>query len=65
MRVFKLLGLGLTLLGAFVLSWADLRGGRRATWDDAAKGFPRREAWLGFPLIVIGTAAQIVAVALE
>jgi hypothetical protein len=60
-----LLGLGLTLLGALVLSWSDLRGGRRVTWDDAAKGFPRREAWLGFPLIVIGTALQLVAVGFE
>jgi hypothetical protein len=28
-------------------------------------GFPRREAWLEFPLIVIGTALQFVTVAAE
>lgn len=65
MRTLTLLGLGLTLLGALVLSWSDLRGGKRRTWNDAAKGFPRREAWLGFPLIVIGTALKFVAVAAE
>lgn len=60
-----LLGLGLTLLGALVLSWSDLTGRRRVTWNDLGKGLPRREAWLGFPLIALGTVAQIVVVAAE
>jgi hypothetical protein len=64
-RTLTLLGLGLTLLGALMLSWSDLRGGKRRSWNDAAMGFPRGEAWLGFPLIVIGTALQFVAVVAE
>lgn len=55
-------GLTLTLVGAAILSLRDLRGGRPTTWNEAARGFPRVEARLGFPLIAIGSALQIIGV---
>jgi hypothetical protein len=30
----------------------------------AAVGFPRREAWVGFPLIALGSGLQVAGVAL-
>ena len=65
MRALMLIGLALTLLGALILSWSDLAGHRKVVWDNLAKGLPRREALLGFPLIAIGTIVQMVAVAVE
>jgi hypothetical protein len=56
-------GLALTLVGAAVLSITDIRGRRRLTWDDLAKGAPRIEARFGFPLIAVGSALQIAGVA--
>ena len=60
-------GLALTVLGALVLAWRDLRGvrGRVVTYGDVKAGLPRREAWVGFPLIALGSLLQIVAVALD
>ena len=55
-------GLALTLAGAAILAWRDLRGGRIGTFDDVLHGFPRLEARIGFPLIAVGSALQIVAV---
>jgi hypothetical protein len=55
-------GLLLTLIGAGVLSWRDLGGPGFAKPDYRALlgGFRRREAWLGFPLIALGTILQLV-----
>jgi hypothetical protein len=60
-------GLALTLAGALILSWRDLRRGRgmkQPPWDDASRGFPRTEAKIGFPLIAVGSALQIAGVAI-
>jgi hypothetical protein len=49
--------------GAGILSWRDL-GGRvfvEPTYETALEGFPRREVWLGFSLIVLGTILQLAA----
>jgi hypothetical protein len=54
----------LTILGALVLALRDLRRPREATYDDVLRGFPRREAWIGFPLIALGSVLQIVGVTL-
>ena len=53
----------MTILGALVLAFRDLRP-RERTYNELALGFPRREAWLGFPLIALGSGLQIVGVAL-
>jgi hypothetical protein len=58
-------GLALTLVGATILSWYDVRGGRNVTFADEKVGFPRPEARLGFPLIALGSLLQIVGVALS
>lgn len=63
-KVLSIIGLALTVLGALVLAYRDLRP-RRQTWDSAAVGFPRREAWIGFPLIALGSGLQIVGVVLS
>lgn len=55
-------GLALILVGATILSFTDLRGRRRATWDDVGKGLPRLEARIGFPLIALGSALEIAGV---
>jgi uncharacterized membrane protein len=73
MKTLMIAGLVLTLLGALVLAWRDLRGGagkkgtgKKVVWDDLPKGIPRtREAWIGFPLIALGTLLQIIAVAAD
>jgi uncharacterized membrane protein len=67
-KALMIVGLVLTLFGALVLAWRDLRGGRgpKATYDDVLHGMPRtRQAWIGFPLIALGTLLQVIAVALE
>lgn len=63
-KTVSIIGLALTILGALVLALRDLRRPREATYDDVLHGFPRREAWIGFPLIAAGSALQIVGVAL-
>jgi hypothetical protein len=66
-RILVIVGLGVTLLGALVLSWYDLRGGIRgkATMDAVERGMPRTgAARIGFPLIVVGTVLQIFGAAL-
>ncbi|HET8893562.1 MAG TPA: hypothetical protein VFM96_05655 [Gaiellaceae bacterium] len=55
-------GLALTLVGAAILSLRDLRGGAPVTVGELNLGFPRREARIGFPLIVVGSALQIIGV---
>lgn len=42
-KALSIIGLALTILGALVLAYRDLRP-RRRTWDESAVGFPRREA---------------------
>ena len=63
-KTLSILGLALTILGALVLALRDLRP-REVNYDGVLQGFPRREAWIGFPLIAIGSALQIVGVALS
>jgi hypothetical protein len=58
-------GLTLTLVGSAILSIRDLHGGGRVTVGDMSLGFPRREARVGFPLIAVGSALQIVGVAIS
>jgi hypothetical protein len=48
-----------------VLAYRDLRGGRRVTLGEVERGFPRKEAWIGFPFIALGSGLQIVGVALS
>jgi hypothetical protein len=62
-------GLALTAFGAGVLTWRDLRrtiGSRqtqgRSTQLDLETGFHRPEAWIGFPLILVGSVLQIAGV---
>jgi hypothetical protein len=65
-KTLTIAGLALTVAGALILSWRDLssgRGMRPPTWADAKDGFPRREALVGFPLIVLGSLLQIAGVA--
>jgi hypothetical protein len=63
-RALLIVGLSLTVCGALALSWRDLRGGGQATYDEVRRGLPRTgAAWIGFPLIAIGTTLQIIAVA--
>jgi hypothetical protein len=59
-----IVGLGLTLVGALVLAWRDLTA-KRLTWDtlNSEPSKRRRLAWIGFPLIAIGSVIQIVGVA--
>lgn len=57
-----IIGLALTLAGAAILSWTDIRGGRKLTYNDLNKGIPRLEARIGFPLIAAGSALQIAGV---
>jgi hypothetical protein len=64
-HVFLIVGLVLTLVGAAVLSYRDFRPRQNLTYEDNRLGFPRREAWLGFPLIVLGSVLQIVGVLLD
>jgi propanediol dehydratase large subunit len=61
-KIVSVVGLAVTIVGALVLAWRDLRP-RRTPWDQAAVGNPRREAWVGFPLIALGSGLQIVGVA--
>lgn len=64
MRALLIVGLSLTACGALALSWRDLRGGGHATWDEVRRGLPRKgAAWIGFPLIAIGTTLETIAVA--
>jgi hypothetical protein len=63
-KALLITGLAFTLIGALVLAWFDLRGGRQITWGEAARGTPRRrEARIGFPLIAFGSILQIAGVA--
>jgi hypothetical protein len=66
-RWLTVAGLALTLVGAAILSWGDLRGRSitNPTWDDLKRGLPRGEAKFGFPLIVVGSALQICGVVLD
>jgi hypothetical protein len=51
-----------------VLAWRDLRGGagKKVVWDDLPKGIPRtRDAWIGFPLIALGTLLQVISTAAD
>jgi hypothetical protein len=64
-KTLLIFGLALTLVGALGLSLRELRGGSsKLTIDEMERGFPRAlEAWMGFPLIALGTALQIAGVA--
>jgi hypothetical protein len=66
-KVASIVGLCLTIFGALVLSFRDLRGrrGRPATYGDVYSGFRRKEAWIGFPLIVLGSGLQVLGVVLN
>lgn len=61
-KTISVVGLSLTILGALVLAFRDLRRQRERSYNDVLHGFPRRETWIGFPLIALGSAAQIVGV---
>jgi hypothetical protein len=63
-QTLTIVGVVLTVLGALVLAFRDLRRPRPATYQDVFEGFPRREAWIGLPLIALGSGLQIVGVAL-
>jgi hypothetical protein len=65
-------GLALTLAGAAILAWRDLRRvsarratGGKSTMFDLEYGFRRPEAWIGFPLIAVGSVLQIIGVAVS
>jgi hypothetical protein len=59
-------GLALTLAGALILAWRDMRrGSDDESYERLLHGFPRTEARLGFPLIAAGSALQIVAVVID
>ncbi len=63
-KTLLICGLVLTLLGAVILSWRELRGGGVATIDDNERGFLRtRESRIAFPLIAAGAVLQIIGVA--
>lgn len=65
-RALALTGLVVAFMGALVLAWQDLSGKRRTWATLAAEPSQRkRAAWLGFPLIALGTAVQAVAIALD
>jgi hypothetical protein len=63
-KTLLITGLTLTVVGVLVLAWLDLTA-RPPTYDTLASEWqPRRRlAWLGFPMIGVGTIFQIVGVA--
>jgi len=64
-KTLAIVGLALTLIGALVLAWRDLTA-KKLTWDtlNSEPGKRRRLAWVGFPLIAVGSIIQIVGVAI-
>lgn len=60
-KILLITGLALTLAGALVLAYRDLHPKER-TYAENLFGFPRREVWVGFPLIAVGSALQILGV---
>lgn len=64
-KTLLIVGLALTTAGAFTLAYRDFRP-KPGTYQTLYYGFPRtKEAWISFPLIVLGTILQIVGVALS
>lgn len=65
-RALAISGLSLTLVGAFVLAWLDLTA-KRPSWTSSVTEWERRRrvAWIGFPLIALGSALGIAAVAID
>lgn len=65
-KTLAIVGLALTLVGALVLAWRDLTA-KKLTWDtlNSEPGERRRLAWVGFPLIAVGSIIQIIAVAIS
>lgn len=63
-KTVSIVGVVLSILGALVLSFRDLRRPRPATYQDVYEGFRRREAWIGLPLIALGFGLQIIGVVL-
>jgi hypothetical protein len=63
-----IIGLALTLFGALILSWRDIRGSRKPpTWNDFADPhfLGNVLARPGFVLIALGSALQIAGVAIS
>lgn len=58
-------GITLTLVGAALLFYGEVRPPRASTWNDAKKGFPNPYAWQGFALIAMGSLLQLVAAVAE
>jgi len=65
-KALSLTGLALTFVGALILAWLDLTGKRR-TWATLADEplARKRAAWVGFPLIAVGTLLQGIALGLD
>jgi hypothetical protein len=54
------IGLALTLIGALIISWWDLKGGGPTSVGMIERGMPRVGASrVAFPLIALGTTLQI------
>jgi hypothetical protein len=64
MNALNIVGLSLILVGSTFLAWRDLTA-KRPTWSSqvAEPSARRRAAWIGFPMIALGSALQIIAVA--
>jgi hypothetical protein len=65
-KTLLIVGLALTVAGAFLLAWPELTAGE-PTYESLLEDWRwrRRFARVGFPAIAVGTALQIVAVALD
>lgn len=65
-KTLAIVGLALTLIGALVLAWRDLTA-KKLTWDilSSEPGIRRKLAWIGFPLIAVGSIIQIIGVAIS
>lgn len=63
---FGIVGLALTVAGALVLVWADLTA-TAPTWNSLVSDWKRRRqyALIGFPLIALGSAVEIVGLAIS
>lgn len=57
-------GLALTIAGAFTLSWRDLLGKAFSMSELGGPG-RQRAAWVGFPLIAVGSVLQMTGVLLD
>jgi hypothetical protein len=61
-QVLSIAGIVLTLAGGGVLLYRDLHP-RVRTYAEVLYGSPRREAWIGYPLIAAGAALEILGIA--